>query len=387
MLKKLRSNPKAMLVLLVVLLPLLGIAAYMVFCPGATPTVSRIDEILNKGDLTVAVVPDAPPFSVQGPWELSGFEIDLMYEFARRWFDDADPTERVKFIPVTYGCRIHALRGHIHNENEEDANCEYENEADIIAAQLTWTKESAELVDFSSRYLIDGQRLLVPTNSDIEEICDLGNRPVAVLQNTTIPRSVTSQAEDCIPSFTPNMNLFASNEEAIESVKTGESAGFVMDSIALETLIKNEPLKLVGLHFSPQPYGLGLPKGDDEFVELVNKTLCKMEKDGTLVDLYYKYSEQFGYGLQPPPIGITCEEEDGRATTDVPPIIPERPDDLPPTCPNPYVVLAGDSLSVIAGKCSGDPSSWNKIHEENRGVIGDNPNNINLGMELNIPDS
>jgi nucleoid-associated protein YgaU len=50
-----------------------------------------------------------------------------------------------------------------------------------------------------------------------------------------------------------------------------------------------------------------------------------------------------------------------------------------------YTVAAGDSLSKIAKNFYGNPSQYMKIFEANKDKLSD-PNKINVGQELVIPD-
>jgi len=50
-----------------------------------------------------------------------------------------------------------------------------------------------------------------------------------------------------------------------------------------------------------------------------------------------------------------------------------------------YTVAAGDSLSKIAKNFYGNPSQYMKIFEANKDKLTD-PNKINVGQELVIPD-
>lgn len=50
-----------------------------------------------------------------------------------------------------------------------------------------------------------------------------------------------------------------------------------------------------------------------------------------------------------------------------------------------YVVRSGDTLSRIARQYYGDESKWRIIHDANRDKIGDNPDNLRVGMRLEIP--
>lgn len=50
-----------------------------------------------------------------------------------------------------------------------------------------------------------------------------------------------------------------------------------------------------------------------------------------------------------------------------------------------YVVKEGDCLWAIAGDMLGDSRKWDAIYEKNKDVIGENPNRIMPGMELELP--
>ena len=49
-----------------------------------------------------------------------------------------------------------------------------------------------------------------------------------------------------------------------------------------------------------------------------------------------------------------------------------------------YAVKNGDTLSSIARRLTGS-ADYKVIHEQNKDVIGSNPNNLAVGMRLTIP--
>lgn len=49
-----------------------------------------------------------------------------------------------------------------------------------------------------------------------------------------------------------------------------------------------------------------------------------------------------------------------------------------------YTVKSGDSLSVIAKRLTGDANNWRAIYNQNKSVIGGNPNKISVGQKLVI---
>ena len=55
----------------------------------------------------------------------------------------------------------------------------------------------------------------------------------------------------------------------------------------------------MGNHFSEEPYGFAVPRGDERLLELVNHTLKEMERDGTYAAIYEKW---FGDAIRPYPL-------------------------------------------------------------------------------------
>ena len=53
--------------------------------------------------------------------------------------------------------------------------------------------------------------------------------------------------------------------------------------------------------------------------------------------------------------------------------------------PSHYTVRSGDTLSSIAKGVYGDPEQWWLIYESNRVTIGEDPNTLEVGMQLRIP--
>ena len=50
-----------------------------------------------------------------------------------------------------------------------------------------------------------------------------------------------------------------------------------------------------------------------------------------------------------------------------------------------YTVVSGDSLSKIAKNHYGDAAKWHQIYDANKGIIGSNPDKIEVGQVLTLP--
>jgi ABC-type amino acid transport substrate-binding protein len=230
---------------------------------------SRLAKIKQQGRLTAAVQDDFPFSFLDAQQQRVGFDVDLMREFARRWLGDADA---VTLVPVTTDRRIPTL---------------LEGNVDLIAAALTNTPARQQQIAFSHTYLQDGQRLLVPEHAEVNDMCDLQGKIIVVTRGSTAIDNVQAQARVC--GFTAQLLYVASHAEAVVAVLKGEADAFSTDGLALERLATGRPLKVVGNHFSQEPYGVGLPKGDEPWRRLVNLTLEVLYADGTLAAMYQKW--------------------------------------------------------------------------------------------------
>ena len=50
-----------------------------------------------------------------------------------------------------------------------------------------------------------------------------------------------------------------------------------------------------------------------------------------------------------------------------------------------HTVQSGETLSDISLEYLGKASRWREIHDANRSIIGDDPGNLQVGMEIVIP--
>lgn len=80
----------------------------------------------------------------------------------------------------------------------------------------------------------------------------------------------------------------------------------------------------------------------------------------------------------------------GDAGVEITPPPPPVPSPSPSPSPSPiaqalHTVAEGDTLDSIAQQYYADATLWRKIFDANKAVIGENPDNIKIGMQLTIP--
>lgn len=218
-----------------------------------------LQEVKERGKLIVGVKTDYPPLGFLDENGVNrGFDIDIAKGLAKELFGNK---EAVQFVPVTSGNRIALLTS---------------RKIDIIVATFTITEERKRKVDFSIPYFITGQLILVRGDSKITRYEDLAGKKVATIQGSTGDIAI----RELVPSA--ERIRFERNFEALQALKEGRVEAFVQDFILLFNLLqKNRGLKMASLQpFRPARYGLGVRKGDKEWLDFINSTLTKMMESG-----------------------------------------------------------------------------------------------------------
>jgi ABC-type amino acid transport substrate-binding protein len=325
---------------------------------------SRLDRIRDRRRLTAVVQLDFKPFSFYGKdGKRTGFEIDFLHEFAKRWIGDANA---VTYLPVPTDDRIPTLQ---------------KGRADLIAAALSETPQRAEQVDFSLTYFRDGQRLLVPVASDIAEVCGIQGKKVAAVEGSSSLGNIKAQAATC--GFELNPVSFRRHDDAVKALLEGKVDVFTSDALALQAYAEGQPLKVVGAPFSEEAYGFAVAKGDARLLQLIDETLREMERDGTFAAIYQRW---FGDAIRPSLGDAVAPVAQAALATSAPAAVEPGAGASGPG--ETYVVQPGDTLSKIARKYYGQKwaTSWQRIFEANRDVIGEDPARLKVGMTLDIPE-
>lgn len=241
------------------------------FDPPALPDRTQASTaaiITQRGKLRVGVRRDVRPFGfTDAEGKLSGFDIDLAHEFARRWLDDA---AAVELVIVSAADRIPRLTS---------------GDVDLLIAAMPHKRERDALIDFSDPYFVDGQTLLIRSDSKVTTISDLRDKPVAALQDAPALDTLRQFAESqAVPL---KLVTFPAYPQALDALQNGQVDALTADSVTLSQFAQEAPtLRLIGQRFTQEYFGIGLPQGDSRLRALVNFTLQDMKADGTYDDLY-----------------------------------------------------------------------------------------------------
>ncbi len=247
------------------LLLLLGLLSLLPFGNGVAGT---LQDVRGRGKLTVGVKTDYPPLGFLDKKGVNkGLDIDIAKALSKELFGNE---RRVEFVSVTSENRISLLTS---------------GKIDLLAATLTITEERRKDVDFSIPYFITGQTMLVRADSKITKFQDLAGKKVATIRGSTGDIAI----EEMVPDA--ERIKFKTNFEALQALKEHRVEAFVQDFVLLFNLFqKNSGLKMAGLQPSrPGRYGLGVRKGDKEWLDFINATLTKMKETGDYEKLLDKW--------------------------------------------------------------------------------------------------
>ena len=244
---------------------------------------TTLGKIQAAGEITIGVKFDVPPFGVQNPQtsEVEGFDVDLGKAVAEAL--GVEP----KFIEAISDNRIPFL---------EDGT------ADLILSTMTINAERVEQIEFSDPYYIARGRVLVPQDSDIKGVGDLGGRKVCTALGSTYEENLKKQAPDA------DLRLVDSYSECLELVQNGAVDAVSTDDVILTgMIIQDDTLKLVGEELTQEPYGAGIKKGEQQLLDFVNGVFEDMKADGRWAKLYDQWVGRYTGQEQEPPT-ITVEE-------------------------------------------------------------------------------
>ena len=231
-----------------------------------TPT---IDKIKEAGKLVMMTNATFPPFEYLGDdGQPAGVDIDLSNKIA-----EALGVE-LEIIDMDFDLLIEALKS---------------GKGDLVAAGMTRTDERAKSIDFSMIYISMGLKVMVPIGTDIETFDDLEGKTIAVQLGTTADIFV----EENIPTAEPL--AFKSAVEAGNAVANGQADAAIIDLLPAEYMASQNTDKVYLMEglISEEETAMGVAKGQEDFLAVVNEVLADAVESGYLQEIFDQHMASF----------------------------------------------------------------------------------------------
>lgn len=254
------------------------------YAPTGVTDSTRLAEIRQNGSLRVGVSADTLLMSSRNPLtgEIEGFDVDIAREIARAILGDP---EAITFVVITSAQRLPALTG--------DASAP---QVDMVARTLTMTCDRWSSIAFSSEYYDAGLKVLVSESNDATSIDGLAGQSVCV------PRGTTTQSR--IENEYPDVEVVAADThtQCLAQFQEGTVDAIAGDDTILAGFVAQDPYaEVIGDPLSSEPYGLGMPSDDSDYVRFVNAALEGIRADGRWQSIYDRWLGELGAASPPAP--------------------------------------------------------------------------------------
>jgi general L-amino acid transport system substrate-binding protein len=210
--------------------------------PATGTTTSRLQTVLNRGELICGVEGNIPGFSfVDDSGNYSGLDADTCRAVAAALFDDPD---QVVFRNLDSTERFTALAG---------------GEVDMLARNTTWTisRDTSLGLEFGPTTFYDGQGMMVRQDSGITTLEDFAGRSICVETGTTTELNLTDQMRERGIDFEPV--VFQDANAAYAAYSEGRCEGMTSDKSQLiarrSTLPNPDDHILLDVTMSKEPLG------------------------------------------------------------------------------------------------------------------------------------
>jgi len=165
---------------------------------------------------------------------------------------------------------------------------------DLECGSTTNNAARAKDVDFAYNTYMEVVRIAVRANSGIKDLKDLNGKTVATTTGTTSVQILRKNERAQGIDFKESMGK--DHSDSFLLLESGRADAFVMDASILAKNIstaKNpKDFAIVGPELSVEPIACMMRKDDTAFGKVVNDSIARQMKDGSLAKLYDKWMVQ-----------------------------------------------------------------------------------------------
>ena len=225
---------------------------------------SRMAELAQAGTLKVGTKFDQPLFGLKGlSGEPEGFDVEIAKIVAAKLGIAAD---KIEFVEAVSANREPFLQ---------------QKRVDMVVATYTINDKRDMVIDFAGPYFQAGQDILVAKDNP-KGITG----PETLKGKKTCSVSGSTPAETLMTKYgltTADLQLVDVYTKCRDALANGQVDAVSTDNVILSGYVDAAPeeFELVGKPFTEEPYGIGIPEGQEDFCAFINETLTEAVEDGS----------------------------------------------------------------------------------------------------------
>ncbi|MGY1712135.1 glutamate ABC transporter substrate-binding protein [Geodermatophilus sp. SYSU D00758] len=218
-------------------------------------------ELAEAGSITVGTKYDQPGFGLLNPdGEPEGFDVEIAKIVAGEL---GIAPEDIEWTETVSANREPFLQN---------------GQVDMVVATYTINDQRKQVVDFAGPYYVAGQDIMVAAGNPegIQGPEDLAGKTVCSVEGSTPAQNIRDNYPEA------NLVTYDVYSKCADDLANGNVQAVTTDNVILTGLVAGNPegFELVGNPFTEEPYGIGVPKGDDEFRSFINDVLEEAYEDG-----------------------------------------------------------------------------------------------------------
>jgi glutamate transport system substrate-binding protein len=258
---------------------------------------SSMARFQEEGTITVGVKYDQPGFGLQNPTtgEVEGFDVEI-----------------AELIADALGVEVEFVESVSRNREPFLQN----GTVDLVVATYTINDARKQVIDFAGPYFVAQQDIMVRADDDsIESVEDLNGKNVCTVTGSTSATNLAAAAPQA------NVTLLDTYSQCADAMGDGRVEAVTTDNTILAGLVQasDGAYKLIEAPFSDEPYGIGLPKDDDDLRDFINDLLEESFEDGTWAEAFESTLGELGLDTPEPPEVDRYTETPPAPTTTVAP--------------------------------------------------------------------
>jgi len=243
------------------------------------PVMKRIAE---SKTITIGHRDASVPLSYLGPdGKAQGYSIDICLKIADAAKEELKLDKLdVKFVPLTPQTRIPLLTA---------------GTVDIICESSTHTLGRSRQVGFLNTTFLTASKLLVRESSGIKKIEDMTDKVLVAVLGTTNEKAAQVEIDTKKIKIKGDIVKVKDHSQAMLNLEQGRADAYVSDDVVLyglKSASKNpDEWEIVGPYFSYDPYGMMIPRNNDDFRLLGDTTITRLIQTGEMDAIYKKWFE------------------------------------------------------------------------------------------------